>query len=53
MPCAPPFHAARRGHFIPRRDHRTDDTPFIVGALVGLAGAAILSAIQEALHASD
>src|SRR5713101_7667326 len=27
MQCALPFHAARRGHFIPRRDHRTDDTP--------------------------
>jgi hypothetical protein len=30
-----------------------DNKTFIVGALVGLAGAAILSAIQEALHASD
>lgn len=30
-----------------------DNTTFIVGALVGLAGAAILSAIQEALHAGD
>jgi hypothetical protein len=30
-----------------------DNKTFIAGALVGLAGAAILSAIQEALHASD
>lgn len=30
-----------------------DNKTFIAGALVGLAGAAILSAIQEALHAGD
>jgi hypothetical protein len=30
-------------------DHKT----FVTGALVGLAGGALLSAVQEALHAND
>jgi hypothetical protein len=30
-----------------------DSTTFIAGALLGLAGGAILSAVQEALHADD
>jgi hypothetical protein len=32
---------------------KDNDKTFIAGALIGLAGGALLSAVQEALHAND
>ena len=35
-------------------EQTTDDNKtFVAGALIGLAGGALLSAVQEALHAND
>lgn len=37
----------------PEQTSKNSDDTFIAGALIGLAGGALLSAVQEALHAND